>query len=106
MTIESDLFKEKPSEFDSCYRFEIRECQLKDFFRGVLSDFTRAPHEVIKLVDSCTSWVLFGYVIFVSGGDPYDEPFPVAIASSIEELQIFADIHGLNCVEVNTAKQH
>ena len=78
------------------YKYAIAPFNLKDYLKWL---FLLADKAIIKnwrtLVDSLENgaYVLLGYEIGVSGGDPYDMIKPIAIASTFEEIQIFVDTH-------------
>ena len=48
------------------------------------------------------NYALVGYMISISGGDPYDDIVPIALSSSAFELRVLADLNKLDpCTIVN-----
>ena len=85
------------------YKYAIAPFKIKDYIRWLflLEDKTtiKSWHALVKSLEN-GAYALFGYEIAVSGGDPYDEVKPIAIASTFEEIQILVDTHGYEPVHI------
>ena len=93
MTVLSDIVKVDPS-MDPCYRYELLNFTPEYFNSNYASTISYFP---IKRLDRIAvlrqHYVLVGYEIAVSGGDPYDYLMPIALSDNKEELLVMADVN-------------
>ena len=85
------------------YKYAIAPFKIKDYLRWL---FLLEDKATIKnwraFLESLKNgaYVLLGYEIDISGGDPYDKVKPIAIASTFEEIQILVDTYGYEPVYI------
>ena len=104
MTFYSTDYINSTPDYQECNRYEIAPFTAKDYLRG-FSVF--APKFLYDYADYNNSpgithanYALVGYMINISGGDPYDEMVPIALASELAELRVLADINILDPLSI------
>ena len=104
MTFYSTDYINNTSDYQECYKYVIAPFTVKDYLRG-FSIF--APKFLYEYADSSNgpdithaNYVLVGYMIAISGGDPYDKIVPIALASELAELKVLADMNILDPLSI------
>lgn len=99
MTYYSIDYINSTSDYQECYKYAIFPFTENDYIRQ-FSIF--APRFKLPLDLGWMKYALVGYYIAISGGDPYDEIVPIALASEFAELNVLADLIGLDpCERIN-----
>lgn len=94
MTVLSDIAKVDPS-MSPCYRYELLNFTPKYFNSNFASTISYFPIKRLNRIAALKQhYVLVGYEIAVSGGDPYDYLMPIALSDNKEELLVMADVNG------------
>ena len=95
MTFYSESYKCKSLDYQDCYKYGIAPFTVKHYLT-FFSTFGPEFHNEDYMFIAKVEFALIGYKIAVSGGDPYDQMVPIALASEFAELQVLADINGLD----------
>ena len=106
MTFYSTDYINSTPDYQECYRYEIAPFTAEDYLRRFSIFASKFLYDYADYNNSLgithANYVLVGYMIAISGGDPYDEIVPIALASEIAELRVLADLNKLDpCCIVN-----
>ena len=107
MTFYSTDYTNRTFDYQECYRYAIAPFTTEDYLRRFSifgSKFLDCYADSSNDSDIMhVKYALVGYMINISGGDPYDEIVPIALSSSAFELRVLADLNKLDpCTMTNT----
>ena len=110
MVFYSNCYEYKTLEYQECYKYAIMPFDAKDFLKGFIIDIhgqyvfsVEFDEEHMRAFADCIcndGYILIGYRIEVSGGDPYDRVVPIALSSEFAELKMIADLNCLDPIEI------
>lgn len=104
MTFYSIDYINSTSDYQECYKYAIAPFTAKDYLKGFSIFAPKFLHDYADSINSpgitCANYALVGYMVNVSGGDPYDKMIPIALASELAELRVLADINKLDPLSI------
>ena len=114
MVFYSNYYEHQTLEYQECYKYAIVPFGAKDFLKGFIINIdgqfvfsVEFNEEQMRAFAKCVcndGYILIGYRIEVSGGDPYDRLVPIAVSSELVELKVLADLNCLDPLEIVNKK--
>ena len=115
MVFYSNYYEHKTLEYQECYKYAIVPFDAKDFLKkgfiiriqgqDVFSiEFNEEQMQAFAKCVYNDGYILIGYRIEVSGGDPYDRLVPIAVSPEFVELKVLADLNCLDPLEIINKK--